>query len=254
LGDGEASARAVAWRRDHLTRICDVYEPWEHGIIARASRYPDYYEFNLLVVAEEPELTVDELVQLSDRALAGLRHRRIDFEDVAAGDARRAEFEARGWRAMRLLWMRHESPVQSAETDVEVVEVSYEAADELRRRWDREDFPGQDPGDYPAQAREVSERRGVQVLAVRNGDHPIAFAQLERAGDAAEITHVYVDPDHRGRGRGTAMTTAAIHAAADVRDLWITANDEGRAKHLYARLGFVPAARTMELTLWPQAE
>ena len=83
------------------------------------------------------------------------------------------------------------------------------------------------------------------------GDRPIAFAQLEHDGDAAEITQVFVHPDHRGGGRGTAMTRAAIEAAGDVRDLWIVADDEDRPKELYARLGFRPAWTTMEVTRWP---
>ena len=82
--------------------------------------------------------------------------------------------------------------------------------------------------------------RGVRVLAVHDGDRPIAFAQLEHDGDAAEISQVFVHPDYRGGGRGTAMTRAAIEAAGDVRDLWIVADDEDRPKELYARLGLPP--------------
>ena len=93
--------------------------------------------------------------------------------------------------------------------------------------------------------------RDVRVLAVHDGDRPIAFAQFERAGDAAEITQVFVHPDYRGGGRGTAMTRAAIEAAGDVRDLWIAADDEDRPKELYARLGFRPAWTAMEVTRWP---
>jgi ribosomal protein S18 acetylase RimI-like enzyme len=74
----------------------------------------------------------------------------------------------------------------------------------------------------------------------------VAFAELERVGAAVEITHVYVRPKYRGAGRGAAMTRAAIEAASDARDLWIVADDEGRAKELYARLGFRPAWVTME--------
>ena len=93
--------------------------------------------------------------------------------------------------------------------------------------------------------------RSVRVLAVHDGDRPIAFAQLERDGDAAEITQVFVHPDYRGGGRGTAMTRAAIEAAGDVRDLWIAADDEDRPKELYARLGFRPVWTAMEVTRWP---
>jgi hypothetical protein len=51
--------------------------------------------------------------------------------------------------------------------------------------------------------------------------------------------------------RGTAMTRAAIEAAGDARDLWIVADDEGRPKELYARLGFRPAWVTMEFLRLP---
>jgi ribosomal protein S18 acetylase RimI-like enzyme len=92
-----------------------------------------------------------------------------------------------------------------------------------------------------------------KVLAVTERGTPVAYAQLERAGAGAEITQVYVHPDWRGAGRGTAMTRAAIEAAGEVEDLWIAADDEGRAKGLYARLGFRPAWVSMECTRWPGA-
>ena len=111
-----------------------------------------------------------------------------------------------------------------------VEEVPYDAVHELRVAWHREDFPDQDPSAYHAQAREVALRRDVQVLAVRERGAPVAFAQLERDGAAAEITQVYVHPEHRGGGRGTAMTRAAIEAAGDVRDLWIAADDDDRPR------------------------
>jgi hypothetical protein len=38
-----------------------------------------------------------------------------------------------------------------------------------------------------------------------------------------------------------------------VRDLWIVADDEGRPKELYARLGFRPAWTPIEFTRWPDA-
>jgi hypothetical protein len=47
------------------------------------------------------------------------------------------------------------------------------------------------------------------------------------------------------------MTRAAIEAASGADDLWIAADDEGRPKELYARLGFRPVWRDMEVTLWP---
>jgi hypothetical protein len=44
------------------------------------------------------------------------------------------------------------------------------------------------------------------------------------------------------------MTRAAIEAAGDIRDLWIVADDDGRPKELYARLGFRPVWRMAQFT------
>ncbi|HYF28187.1 MAG TPA: GNAT family N-acetyltransferase [Baekduia sp.] len=142
--------------------------------------------------------------------------------------------------------MRHETPPPPGPPPA-VEHVGYDDVRQLRVAWHREDFPDSDPAAYLVQARGVAMARAVQVLAVREAGVPVAFAQLERHGDAAEITQVYVAPQWRGAGRGTAMTRAAIAAAGDVQDLWIVADDEDRPKELYARLGFRAAWWSTEL-------
>jgi GNAT superfamily N-acetyltransferase len=249
----ELVARARAWRSATLAAVCDVLEPWAHGTIVRATRYPSYFEFNLVRVEDDPRMSVDELVDFAEEALAGLSHRRIDFDLVEAAEPLRAGFAALGWRTPRLLSMRHEQTPPPAASDLPVEEVPYDAVHDLRLAWHREDFPEQDPTRYHAHEREVALRRAARVLAVHEAGRPVAFAQLEYGEDAAEITRVYVHPDYRGAGRGTAMMCAAIEAAGDVRDLWIAADDEDRPKELYARLGFRPVWTAMEVTRWPGA-
>jgi ribosomal protein S18 acetylase RimI-like enzyme len=244
------AARARAWRDAAQAAVCDVLEPWAHGTVVRATRYPSYFDFNAVRVERDPAMSVEELVAFADEALAGLAHRRVDFDPVDAAEPLRPGFEAAGWKAVRLLWMRHEAMPRSG-LEVAVEEVPYDAVHALRVIWHREDFPDQDPGGYHVEAREVALHRGVQVLAVREGGAAVAFAQLERDGAAAEITQVFVHPEFRGRGRGTAITRAAIEAAGDVRDLWIVADDEDRPKKLYARLGFRPAWTAMEFLRLP---
>ena len=135
---------------------------------------------------------VDELAAVADAELDGLAHRRLDFDDAALGEPLRADFAAAGWRAARLVWMRHELPPPPG-PDLAVEEVPYDDVQELRAAWHEEDFPGQDTdGGYHAQAKEVALRRHVQVLTVRAAGRPVAFAHIERDGDAAEITQVYV--------------------------------------------------------------
>jgi ribosomal protein S18 acetylase RimI-like enzyme len=242
--------RAREWRHAEQAAVCDVLEPWRHGTVVRATRYPSYFDYNLVRVERDPRATVDELASFADEALDGLEHRRMDFEAVAAAEPLRAGFDARGWRTARLLALRHAGRLGPG-PGAPVEEVPYDAVHPLRVAWYREDFPDQDPAGYHEQAREVALSRGVQVLALREGNEPVGFAQLSREGSAAEITQVYVRPSHRGSGRGTALTRAAIDAAGDARDLWIVADDEGRPKDLYQRLGFSPAWTSMELTLWP---
>ncbi len=245
-----ATARAQAWRNRVQATVCDVVEPWAHGTIARATRYPSYFDFNTVRVEQDPGMSVEELIALADEALAGLRHRRLDFDLVRVAEPLRAGFEAAGWHAERLVWMRHEVRAR-AEHDSAVEEVPYDDVHRLRVLWHDEDFPGQDSGRYHVEAREVALRCGARVLAVHEAGVPIAFAQLESDGSSAEVTQVFVHPDHRGGGHGTAITSAAIEAAGDVRDLWIVADDEDRPKELYARLGFRPAWTAMEFMRLP---
>jgi ribosomal protein S18 acetylase RimI-like enzyme len=229
--------RARRWRRSAVEAVCDVAEPWEHGTVYRATRYPSYYDFNVVWVSGDPGIGAQELVAAADEGLAGLEHRRLDFELADAAERVRAELEASHWEPTRLVWMRHEAPLPPG-PELEVEEVDYDAVLELRLAWHQEDFPDLDSRDYLANAREVAMTRDVQVIATRDGEDVVGFAQLERSGRGAEISQVYVRPEHRGSGRGTAITRAAVEAAGDVDDLWIVADDEGRPKQLYARLGF----------------
>jgi len=249
----DLATRARDWLRANQAAVCDVQEPWAHGTVLRATRYPTYYSFNMIRVEEEPAMDAQELAAFADRELAGFHHRRIDFEQIEPAQARRAELEGMGWKATALVWMHHDDPAAvTAGEGVEVEEAPYEAADALRLAWHLEDFAGTAyDEEFQAGAREVAETRDVRVLVVRDQGEPVAFAHVERAGEDAEITQVFVHPDHRGGGRGTAMTRAAIRSAADVEHLWIVADDEDRPKRLYERLGFTPVVRTLEMLRLP---
>jgi ribosomal protein S18 acetylase RimI-like enzyme len=250
VSNDEIADRARAWRDALHGKVCDVLEPWEHGTVVRATRYPSYFDFNVVRVEEGPEMTADELEAFADQALAGLDHRKLDFDVAAAGDAFRARFEARGWKVHPLIWMRHSEPLPPGR-EISVEAVPYDAVHDLRVAWHREDFGDLDPADYHAEAKEVAMRCGTQVLGLTEGGEPVAFAELERDAATADIASVFVHPDHRGRGHGTAVTRAAIEAASDAEDIWIVADAEDRAKHLYARLGFRPAWATMEFLRLP---
>jgi ribosomal protein S18 acetylase RimI-like enzyme len=248
----DAAARARAWVHDAQAAVCDVIEPWEHGTVVRATRHPTYWDYNAVRVEDDADVGAGELVDFTDEALAGLAHRRVGFEVVPAGERIRAEMEALGWKVTRLVWMLHEGAAPPA-AGVDVEQVAYDVVRHLRVAWLREDFPGVDFEDHLDHEREVALDRNAQVFAAFEQDRPVGFAQLEREDGGAEITSVFVHPDQRGRGLGTAITKAAIAAAGEVSDLWIVADDDDRPKELYARLGFRPVWKLLDFLRLPSS-
>jgi ribosomal protein S18 acetylase RimI-like enzyme len=230
--------------------VCDSVEEWEHGWIVRSPSYPRYFDLSLVHIRDDVDWTADDVVTFADRALAGFGHRRVGFESIEAGERVRPGLVALGWMSERLVWMRHEgaSPPGGG---ARVERVPYEAAHDLRVAWIYEDFPTLDTTGYFEEARAVSMARGVEVFAVLEDGVAVAFAELERVGDSAEVASVYVHPDHRGAGLGTAITEAAIVAGSDARDLWIVADADGNARHIYERLGFREAWTVLDFLRLP---
>jgi ribosomal protein S18 acetylase RimI-like enzyme len=250
---GELELAAQGWNRRILMSLCDVAEPWELGTVFQATDYPDYWNYNVVQVAGDPGLSAAELIEVADDKLAAYKHRRVDFLDADAAESVRGDFEAAGWKATRLVWMLHSEPLPPGETPP-VEEVDYDAVVDLRREWNAEDFPDIDQESHIETAKGVSMTRGVRVLASLEDGVAVGFAQIEFIGGDAEITHVFVSAAHRGSGRGTAITRAAIEAAVnDVDHLWIIADDEDRPKELYRRLGFRPAWVGTEFLRLPES-
>lgn len=248
--DPEIAARALAWTRWQRDSIAEQIEPWEHGSVLRTPRYPTWFEASLMRVQDDPGMTMPELVAFADQALAQFDHRLISFEIPTVATAQRRQFEAAGWRTHHLVYMRHEGPRPTSD-GTQVREVPYDEVEPLRRAWHHEDFPGQDPTEFHANQREVRLARGDPTLAVYDAGEPIGYAGLDRGENQTELGAVYVLPQYRGGGRGTALTRAAIAAAGDVDDIWICADAEDRPQHLYARLGFRPVLHTMDFLLVP---
>ena len=243
--EAELATRALKWARRSQELICDRIKPWQHGTVYRASRYPHYFDLNVVRVQDESDMTVESLIELADQSLTGLEHRQIDFDSARVAEPLRRDFEAHGFKATRLVWMHYEGRRRSRSA-IPVTEVAYDAVNALRIAWHQEDFPGRDDSEYHAHAREIRLALGTRSLAVHEESRPIAFASLDLGDDETEIGGLYVLPEYRGQGRGTALTQTAIAAAGEVEHLWICADDEDRPKQLYARLGFRPVLTTTE--------
>ncbi len=76
-------------------------------------------------------MSAEALIAFADEALVGLAHRRVDFDHIDAAESLRADFEAKGWKASCLLWMRHEGPAPPGPA-IAVDEVPYDAVHDLR--------------------------------------------------------------------------------------------------------------------------
>jgi hypothetical protein len=61
----DTAARARAWHHARHA-VCDVIEPWAHGTVVRATRYPDYYDLNAVRVEDDPAMSIEELVAFAE--------------------------------------------------------------------------------------------------------------------------------------------------------------------------------------------
>src|SRR5260370_37006077 len=86
-----APQRVRDWHHAGQAAVCDLIEPWEHGTVVRASRYPTYYSFNLVRVEQEPGISAPGLAAFAGEALAGPEHPRLDFAGTGAAESPRAE-------------------------------------------------------------------------------------------------------------------------------------------------------------------
>lgn len=91
---------------------------------------------------------------------------------------------------------------------------------------------------YAAMVRDEMLPGGTFWVAAGEGDRPLGFLEIE--GDKVEA--LFVDPEHQGRGIGTAlMAHAALLSPAA---LTLDASDESGAVAFYRRLGFVETGRS----------
>jgi GNAT superfamily N-acetyltransferase len=193
-----------------------------------------------------------EMVAGSDRELVGCAHRFVEWM-IPMPDGVVGELRERGWIANPLVYMLHDGRVPP-EGRGELVEVDYDAVRALRDIWHGEDFGEHTETDaFHAQAREVAELAGVRVIAAVEQGRPTGFAQVETHDGGSEVAQVFVRPERRGAGLGSALTARAIGLGADAApDVWICAERDGRARRLYERLGFRSVVETGVAVLPPK--
>ena len=227
--------------------------PWEHGTSVRCSAHPGFWDYNSLrLEGPDPGASADDLAVAAERFQEGLRHRRIEVEDEAAGGRLRPAFEHLGWRTSRLVWLALSEP--PAGPDFE--EVPVEITRELRLEWARSEAFEISEREFRRQAdaeEDVARRRGLRALVERAGDgRPVGYVTFFTDGETAEVEQAYVEPALRGRGTGGGLVAAAARAGG-ASETFIVADDEGDPKRLYQRLGFRSVWIQHEFTRRPSA-
>jgi GNAT superfamily N-acetyltransferase len=93
---------------------------------------------------------------------------------------------------------------------------------------------------------EAQLRSSWRVIGLYAGNAMVGFARAVSDGVAiAYLADVYVDPDHRGHGRGAALVRELVEGNGAGRFRWMLHTKD--AHGLYAKLGFaVPGADAME--------
>lgn len=195
------------------------------------------------------EISPEALVRAADELLADFRHRKLDIEDEAVGARLRPFFDAAGWITDRNAVMVRFGP---GRLHADVEEVGLSETHPLRVEWylHYDDDPAVQEALAVAQDR-VAARRGMRAFVVRGGGGiPVGFATLAVGAEAVEIEQLYVTPEARSDGVGRRLVETAL--AAGGRDTaWVIADDDGRARGLYERLGFETVWRLHEFVRQP---
>lgn len=231
-----AEERFRRWYLPWKQRICEEVRPFSHGTVFRSPRRPDYWEYNCIQLDRPME--AGEMVAAADRELFGCAHRFAEWM-IPMPNGVVVELREHGWIADPLIFLLHDGRA-IPDGRAEFAEVDYDVVRALRDIWHREDFGEHaEPESFHAQAREVAELADVRVIAAVEEGRPIGFAQVETHDGGSEISQVFVRPERRGAGLGSALTARAIRVGGDAAaDVWICAERDGRPRQLYERLGF----------------
>ncbi len=212
---------------------------WAHGSVLRTPSVPDFWDANSVRV-EAAGISAETMHAAGEEYLADCRHRKIDVDDVSTGDAVRPFFAAAGWSDERHAMLRRTGPPGTVAHDVQ--EVPLKATRALRTEWYGEHASAA----FMAAQEPIWARRGMRAFMV-GGD---GFVTLASGPGAVEVDGLYVTPEARGSSVGASLVAAALIAGGE-DTAWVVADDEGLARPLYERLGFVTAWRYYDFVRTP---
>lgn len=202
---------------------------------------------HLNCVRLEADLDAEAVETLAEELQAGLPHRRVAVDDEAAGERLAGELGARGWEVDRLCLLGRDGSAAPPESPVLAEEVPYGHVRGLRVEWIRSE-PWASDDELIDEALEADRLlfagTPTRAFAAFEQGRPLAYALLLDGGRDGMLEDVYTTPQARGRGLGTGVIAAILHAALAERHeaVFVPTDADGLARGLYERLGFEPLA------------
>ena len=247
--------RCVAFLRDHAIRVTRTGPAGRFGTALLYAELPRVWSLNYLLVERDlDEATAEALAAEADELLggAGLRHRKVEVLDEAAGERLAGEFQALGWHVERDLVQPHRRPADR-EVDISFVEeVDTETLAPVWAEAMRKDFGSDDDV-----IRQLTEHKqvlavaGARFFAARVDGVLASYCDLYSDGQTAQIEAVQTLERFRNKGLARAVVSGALAASeAEGHDLtFLLADEADWPKQLYEKLGFDVVGSVYEFTL-----
>ena len=222
---------------------------------------PDVWSRNYLLATEGvTEASADDLAAETDRIMggAGLRHRKVELSDDAAGERLEPGFRALGWVSEHdVIMVARRDPDRPVDTSI-VDEVSL---DDLVPAWT--DGWKTDPAVLGAEVMRqlVESKRGLsevvdtRFFAARVDGEVASYCELYSDGRTAQIENVLTLSRFRKQGLARATVSKALEEARKGRHdlIFLIADQRDWPKELYGKLGFDEVGRIWEFVL-PRAK
>src|SRR4051794_21154970 len=198
------------------------------------------------------DLTGDRVEALADELQASLAHRKVVIPDERAGARVANDLRARGWRYFTLVTMAYRGgDALTGAGDRAVEELEPHALRTAREL-------SLDDGKRDAEARRqiieftelMAAATPMRSFAARGDRDEIgSFCILFQGEGIGQVDDVTTLEQHRRRGLGTAVVSAAVRASLGDGDelTFLVADEADWPKDWYARLGFEPIGRRYEL-------
>ena len=249
------AARCVAFLRDHAFRVTHTGPAGRFGTALLYEELPRVWSLNYLLVERDLDAaTAEALAAEADELLggAGLRHRKVEVLDEAAGERLAGEFQELGWHVERDLVQPHRRPADR-EVDISFIEeVDTESLAPVWAEAMRKDFGSDDDV-----IRQLTEHKqvlagdGARFFAARVDGVIASYCDLYSDGRTAQIEAVQTLERFRNKGLARGVVTGALAASeAEGHDLtFLLADQADWPKQLYEKLGFDVVGSVYEFTL-----